>query len=322
MKKLMILALALCLLLSSAAALAEGEDIKVYLDGKLVELTDANGDPVTPVVIDGTTYLPVRAISNALDLNVSWNENTRSVYLSSGKGSTIIATDLTGFSNLSRYADNAYELLGTSVFLNPLKELMGADYDKYLIPMLATCYAEGDNDLLTMYGAVDGSNTVAIDIYPNGRIDVALLTAVATGDSDGPKYRNVVKYYSNEMFDAIDSPGIIKFISDNIASHKTIEFCSGTGIPKLKESTYSDVNGYGSFKFTPRDDGRFTFSGGITGSPNGGCTSNGTISLQYGCTVCMENGAPSILFAFSGDSLTVIGLNSVTKPLTTVYVKE
>ncbi|MCH5188390.1 MAG: hypothetical protein J1F63_08285 [Oscillospiraceae bacterium] len=322
MKKLMILALALCLLLPSAAALAEGEDIKVYLDGKLIALTDANGDPVTPVVIDGTTYLPVRAISNALDLNVSWNDNTRSVYLSSGKGSTIIATDMTGFSNLSRYVNDAYELLGRSVFLNPLKELMGADYDKYLIPMLSTCYAEGDNDMLTLYGSVDGNNSVAIDIYPNGRIDVALKAAVDAGSSDGPKYRNVIKYYSNELFDAIDSPGVLKFIAENIASHKTIEFCRGTGEAKLKESTYKDVNGFGSFKFTPKDDGRFAFSGGITGSPNGGCTSSGTISLQYGCTVCMENGAPSILFAFSGDSLTVIGLNSVTKPLTTVYVKE
>ncbi len=37
---------------------------------------------VTPVVIDGTTYLPVRAISSSLGLNVDWNGDTQTIILS------------------------------------------------------------------------------------------------------------------------------------------------------------------------------------------------------------------------------------------------
>ncbi len=329
MKKLLSVVLALCLA-AAPAAFAEEDDapIRVYLDGERLTLTDADGNVVEPVVIDGVTYLPVRCIANALDVGVSWNDRTRSIYLSSAQDSGVIATDVSGFSNLSYYANNPYELLGSSVFLNPLKELLGKDYDTLLLPMLATCYAEGDGDMITLYGALRQGgvtgNTAAIDIYSSGRIDVALMAAVADGNTDdGEKaYRNVIKYYSAESPDAVDSPGLVSFIAQNVKSHGVIEFCHGKGFSKLSSSTYSDVNGFGSFDFTPRDDGRYGFSGGITGSPLGGCTSSGTLNLAHGCTVCRENDAPSILFAFSGDMLTVIGLNNVTKPLTTVYKRK
>ena len=48
-------------------------DIKVTLDGKQVTLVDSNGQAVEPFAIDGTTYLPVRAVSDALGLEVGWD---------------------------------------------------------------------------------------------------------------------------------------------------------------------------------------------------------------------------------------------------------
>ncbi len=331
MKKLLAVVLAFCLA-AAPAAFAEEDDtpIRVYLDGDRLTLTDADGNKVEPVIIDGVTYLPVRSVANALGLGVSWNERTRSVYLSSENDPDVIATDVSGFSNLEHYAGNPYELLGSSVFLNPLKELLGKDYDTLLLPMLSTCYAEGDGGMITLYGALKQNgvtgNTAAIDIYSSGRIDVALMAAVVDEDAKAENgktaYRNVIKYYSSESPDAVDSPGLVSFIAQNVKSHGVIEFCRGKGLDKLSASTYSDVNGFGSFDFTVKDDGRYGFSGGITGSPLGGCTSSGTLNLIHGCTVCRENDAPSILFAFSGDMLTVIGLNNVTKPLTTVYKRS
>jgi len=41
-------------------------DIKVNIQGKNVELTDAKGQKVEPFIVDGTTYLPVRAIAEVL----------------------------------------------------------------------------------------------------------------------------------------------------------------------------------------------------------------------------------------------------------------
>jgi hypothetical protein len=57
-------------------------DIKVSLNGSAVALVDANGNAVEPFAINGTTYLPVRAVSNALGLDVSWDGETSTVILS------------------------------------------------------------------------------------------------------------------------------------------------------------------------------------------------------------------------------------------------
>lgn len=58
-------------------------DIAIILDGAALSPTDAAGDPVEPFILDGTTYLPVRAISEALDLTITWDEATSTVILTS-----------------------------------------------------------------------------------------------------------------------------------------------------------------------------------------------------------------------------------------------
>lgn len=60
----------------------EYNNIKITLNGQEIQPKDANGNYVEPFTIDGTTYLPVRAISNALGLNVDWDGNTNTVLLS------------------------------------------------------------------------------------------------------------------------------------------------------------------------------------------------------------------------------------------------
>ena len=56
-------------------------NIKIVLNGDSVKPTDANGHYVEPFAIDGTTYLPVRAIANALGLGVGWDGKTNTVVL-------------------------------------------------------------------------------------------------------------------------------------------------------------------------------------------------------------------------------------------------
>ena len=56
-------------------------NINVTLNGKAVELVDANGNAVEPFAINGTTYLPVRAVSTALGLDVGWDGATSTVIL-------------------------------------------------------------------------------------------------------------------------------------------------------------------------------------------------------------------------------------------------
>lgn len=56
--------------------------IKITLDGNAVIPHDANGTYVEPFIIDGTTYLPVRAVAKTVGLNVGWDGETNTVILS------------------------------------------------------------------------------------------------------------------------------------------------------------------------------------------------------------------------------------------------
>ncbi len=61
-------------------------DINIKYNGELQEFTDANGAVVYPVMVNGSTYLPVRAVAELVDLPVSWNGETRTVFLGTTKG--------------------------------------------------------------------------------------------------------------------------------------------------------------------------------------------------------------------------------------------
>jgi len=56
-------------------------DIKVIMDGKVQDYKDANGNTVYPVIINGTTYLPLRPIANSFGKDVQWNNDTQTITL-------------------------------------------------------------------------------------------------------------------------------------------------------------------------------------------------------------------------------------------------
>jgi len=56
-------------------------DIKINLDGKEITPKDANGNVVEPFIMDGSTYLPVRAVAEALGNDVNWDGDTNTVIM-------------------------------------------------------------------------------------------------------------------------------------------------------------------------------------------------------------------------------------------------
>ncbi|MCL2815637.1 MAG: stalk domain-containing protein [Oscillospiraceae bacterium] len=58
-------------------------NIKIVIDGEEITPKDALGNTVDPFIMDGTTYLPVRAVSKALGMDVRWEESTYTVFLTS-----------------------------------------------------------------------------------------------------------------------------------------------------------------------------------------------------------------------------------------------
>ena len=56
-------------------------EIKLMIDGKIVTPKDANGNTVEPFIYNGTTYLPVRAVADALGQDVNWDADTATVVI-------------------------------------------------------------------------------------------------------------------------------------------------------------------------------------------------------------------------------------------------
>lgn len=76
----MVLALFLCAaMVVSTAAAANGGFLRVFVHGQELSMTDANGKKVDAYVEDGTTYVPARAISEALGLDVAYDKSSGSV---------------------------------------------------------------------------------------------------------------------------------------------------------------------------------------------------------------------------------------------------
>lgn len=105
-KKKLIPTIALTLALVSAFTLGANassmlQEIKAYLntgitvklDDKEQVLLDANGTRIFPITYNGSTYLPVRAVSNMLGIDVDWDPATQTVLLgSTPKGVDLINT--------------------------------------------------------------------------------------------------------------------------------------------------------------------------------------------------------------------------------------
>lgn len=69
--------------------------IKLFVDGKLSVPKDAQGKTVEPFIYDGTTYLPLRAVSDVLTNStkpVKWDSASSSVYI--GQAPMAAQTDL------------------------------------------------------------------------------------------------------------------------------------------------------------------------------------------------------------------------------------
>lgn len=70
--------------------------VTVMIDGKKLEATDANGNPVEPLIYNGTTYLPLRAVAGALQEPVNWDGDEYNIWLGirPSNGSNISPLDI------------------------------------------------------------------------------------------------------------------------------------------------------------------------------------------------------------------------------------
>ena len=138
----------------------EYADIKLVVDGVQVTPKDANGAVVEPFVYNGTTYLPVRAVGNAISKEVAWDGTTKTVYIG----------DVPGQLN-NKYLE-PYQKYGAGVYSgNAAKSfsMMGKKYTQG-ITMNYEDYADyslnGHYESVSFdVGHIDSSNSGAATLY-------------------------------------------------------------------------------------------------------------------------------------------------------------
>ncbi|MFB5268646.1 stalk domain-containing protein [Paenibacillus enshidis] len=60
--------------------------IGIQVNGEAYSLADQEGNPLTPITYNGTTYLPVRAVGDVLNVPVSYDAKEQQVQIGGGKG--------------------------------------------------------------------------------------------------------------------------------------------------------------------------------------------------------------------------------------------
>lgn len=146
--------------------------VNIYIDDQKLNPTDANGNPVEAFIYNGSTYLPVRAISEALGRPIQWEGATTSVYVGKHSGSRpavwlsqmdyFAGTADSGFYTASsekdnfgtthtncitRYFDRSYALNGQ---YSRLTGTLYQTYDRRSLTVDSSYYLEiyGDGELL------------------------------------------------------------------------------------------------------------------------------------------------------------------------------
>lgn len=56
-------------------------DIEIYVNGEALDMKDTNGNDVSPIVYEGTTYVPLRTAAEIAGTNVYWDGNNTDINL-------------------------------------------------------------------------------------------------------------------------------------------------------------------------------------------------------------------------------------------------
>ena len=100
--------------------------VNIYVDEYPFRPKDANGNSVDRFIYNGTTYLPVRAISNIYGSSISWNGETSSVYIGKPRGFTINASR--GLEDTKLTTETRTVTMGVDLYI----ENEQGEYERYI----------------------------------------------------------------------------------------------------------------------------------------------------------------------------------------------
>lgn len=89
------------------------DNIQLVVDGVPITPKDANGSRIEPFIYNGTTYLPIRAVGEAIGKQVTWDGATKTVYLGEAPNETNYLVDVCpAYDEVSYYSGKTFEIDG------------------------------------------------------------------------------------------------------------------------------------------------------------------------------------------------------------------
>lgn len=149
------------------------DNIKIYIDNVLTEAKDADGDTVEPFVYNGTTYLPVRGVAEAMDSEVEWDGETKSVYIwhDVAPGGTYLTDILDPYEKSGNIKIENFNMLGEE-YSHGFWNNIGASWDHpWSVPIRYNLNSKYSTLSFTL-GHIDGHNTqenAGADIIVDGK---------------------------------------------------------------------------------------------------------------------------------------------------------
>lgn len=168
-------ALGLCCIAATSVAFAantimktitvEYSGIKLVVDGVEITPKDANGSTVEPFIYNGTTYLPVRAVGNAIGKQVNWDGASQTIYIGDNLGQSTYLMEVCPPYESRGFYDTSLKMSGET-YAHGFK-LYGATTD-YALFNLNGHYSALEFDM----GHVDGGsmNPGTYEFYLDGRL--------------------------------------------------------------------------------------------------------------------------------------------------------
>ena len=127
--------------------------LNVVKDGQVLILKDANGKKLTPITYNDSTYLPVRAIANALGVQVDWDQETQSVLLGGSKVPAHLKPVQQSTTSVNygtpHYTESDVEMMAKVMYceargIASKKEIACIDADKVKGPLTIRRWEQGD----------------------------------------------------------------------------------------------------------------------------------------------------------------------------------
>ena len=187
----------------TATTITAYEGVEIYLSGQRFVPTDVNGQEVAVYLVDGTTYVPVRALASLYNVAISYDSETARVYIGIQPGQIEAEGDKSlTYPFLSKERNDRLQLYKDCIeLMEPVVGLMWTWQDQYLaLKAQADLYVEAVRQFILANKLSDPAAEAALSGVVAAQASVAELNTYL--NMMATRFTDCKAYIENIPFDA------------------------------------------------------------------------------------------------------------------------